>query len=200
MSDVNSIDSYEHSPATGWQPAFPPGRIERIYIHWSAHPYDKVFPAYHFCVAQRAGEIVVVHTHDLRENMRDVGADPQKPYAQHTRGRNGFAAGISIMGMQDATPDDFGPFPLTEPLIDALCLVGARLAAFYGVPVDPDHVLTHAEAAVADGYFGNGENQRWDIARLRPDPRPLEAADAAQAGDELRRRIAAHVELLPGRA
>jgi hypothetical protein len=148
----------------------------------------------------RDGEIVVAHTHDLRENMRDVSQDPDRPYAQHTRGRNGFAAGISVMGMQDARPGDFGPFPLTEPLIDALCRVGARLATFYKVPVDPEHILTHAEAAVADGYFGNGENQRWDIARLRPDPRPLAPADAAEAGDELRRRVAAHIENLPGRA
>lgn len=200
MSDANSIDTYEHSPAAVWQPAFPPGRIERIYIHWSAHPYDEVFPAYHFCVAMRDSEIVVAHTHDLRENMRDVSADPEKPYAQHTRGRNGFAAGISVMGMQDATPGDFGPFPLTEPLIDALCMVGARLAAFYEVPVDPDHVLTHAEAAVADGYFGNGENQRWDIARLHPEGRPLSPGDAAYAGNQLRRRIAEHCKKLPGRA
>lgn len=199
MSDENAIATYEHARLAAWQPAFPDGRIDRIYIHWSARPYDRVWPAYHYCVALDAGEIVVVTTHDLRENMRDVSADPGLPYAAHTRGRNSFAAGISVMGMQDATPADFGPYPLTEPLIDALCLVAARLAGRYGVPADPDHMLTHAEAAVADGYFGNGEGERWDIARLRPDPRPLVPADAAEAGDELRRRAVTHLRNAPGR-
>jgi hypothetical protein len=52
-------------------------------------------------------------------------------------------------------------------------------------------VLTHAEAAVADGYFGCGPDERWDIARLTPDVVPLVSSDAARAGDALRARIRA---------
>lgn len=186
----NRINSYPHWPLAGWVPALPLGRIERLYTHWSAHDYESVFPAYHFCVATMTdGSIVVVNTHDVRENMRDISKNPDDPYAAHTRGRNSFALGISIMGMENATPSDFGPCGLSEPLVDGLCSVAAKLAALYGVTIDDEHVMSHAEAALRDGYFGTGEQQRWDIARLAPNPRPLVAQDAIETGNELRERM-----------
>ncbi len=193
MADLNDVDtriqSYPHWPLAVWRPEVP-GRIERIYTHWSAYDYEKVFPAYHFCVAIKPGTgIVVVNTHDVRENMRNCYEAPELPYAAHTRNRNSHALGISIMAMQAATPQDFGKYPLTEPLIDALCLVGARLAAFYNVPIDADHIMSHAEAALHDGYFGTAENERWDIARLRSSPQPLEPREAIDVGEELRERM-----------
>ena len=189
-STENRIDSYPNELLESWRPELPKGRIERIYTHWSAHDYEKVFPAYHFCVATRAdGKIVVVNTHDVRENMRNVYDAPDEPYAAHTRGRNSFALGISIMAMEGAKPDDFGSYPLTEPLIDALCKVGAYLASYYSVPVDADHIMSHAEAALHDGYFGTAENERWDIARLRAESRALVQQDAIDVGEELRRRM-----------
>jgi hypothetical protein len=185
----NRIDSYPHWPVTDFQPDTS-GPIERIYVHWSAHDYESVYPAYHFCVAKKSsGSIVVVNTHDVRENMRDVYSGPELPYAQHTRKRNSFALGISVMAMQNATPSDFGRYPLTEELIDALCLAGGRLAAFYQVPIDADHIMTHAEAALLDGYFGTAENQRWDIARLTPNPQPLQEREAVDVGEELRHKM-----------
>lgn len=186
----NQIEIYPHWPLHDWQPDFPAGIIRNIYTHWSAHDYGSVFPAYNFCVATRPdGEIVVVNTHDVRENMRNVYDAPDDPYAAHTRKRNSHALGISIMGMQGATPENFGEFPLTEELIDGLCLVGARLAIFYDVPIDAEHIMSHAEAAVRDGYFGTAPEQRWDIARLRPESRPLVENDAIAVGEELRSRM-----------
>jgi hypothetical protein len=186
----NRIETYPHWPIAGWQPDLPQGRITNIYTHWSAHDYQSVYPAYHFCVATTAsGEIVIVNTHDVRENMREVYNDPDLPYAAHTRGRNSFAIGISIMAMQDARPDDFGKYPLTSQLIDGLCLLGARLAKFYDVPIDAEHIMSHAEAALHDGYFGTEPEQRWDIARLREDSRPLEPRDAIVTGDEMRAKM-----------
>jgi hypothetical protein len=128
------IEDFPHWPLTQWQPDVP-GRIDHIYTHWSAHDYASVFPAYHFCIATTPDGIVVVNTHDVRENMRNVYENPDAPYAQHTRGRNSHALGISIMAMQDATPANFGAYPLTEELVNGLCVVGARLAAFYNVPI-----------------------------------------------------------------
>ena len=186
----NDIDSYPHWNLDAWTQELPPGRIERIYTHWSAHDYQSVFPAYHFCVAQKTGgTIVVANTHDLHENMRELYATPDLPYAAHTRGRNSFALGISIMAMENAAPDNFGPYPLTDALIDGLCKVAARLASIYGVPIDAGHIMSHAEAALLDGYFGNGAEERWDIARLVPESRPLEPRDAITAGDEMRSRM-----------
>jgi hypothetical protein len=186
----NRIESYPHWKLAEWTPDLPEGRIERIYTHWSAHDYRSVFPAYHFCVATNdGGEIVVVNTHDVRENMRNVYDAPDDPYAAHTRGRNSFALGISIMAMEGSKPDDFGAYPLTEPLIDGLCLVGARLAKYYNVSIDADHIMSHAEAALHDGYFGTKPEERWDIARLRPEKRPLVPQDGTDAGEELRSRM-----------
>jgi N-acetylmuramoyl-L-alanine amidase len=175
------------APLREWRPTFPTGDLRAIWLHWTAHDYASVFPAYHFCLAG-AGDVFVHHTHDLRENMRDVRLDPDAPYAAHTRGRNSWAIGISIAAMQDARPDDFGACPLTEPQLDAMCFVAAVLARFYGI--DPAAIRTHAEAAVDDGYFGAGSDElRWDIARLRPSPHPLVPTDATTTGAWFRTRI-----------
>ncbi len=163
----NRIETYPHWRLDQWTPVLPQGRIDRIYTHWSAHPYKFVFPAYHFCVTtDESGAIVVVHTHDVTENMRDVRQLPNEPYAPHTRGRNSYALGISIMAMEGATPQDFGEYPLTEPLVDGLCLLAAKLARYYEVPIDAEHIMSHAEAALHDGYFGTAPHERWDIAWL----------------------------------
>ena len=176
-------------PIEEWKPELPPGPIESVYLHWSGGDYTTVFPSYHFCVALQNGRIVVAQTSDLRANMRDVSSGGE--YAAHTYRRNSFAAGLAFMGMKDATPSNFGLYPLTDALVDGLCRVAAAVVRFYGIEVDPQHVLTHAEAALLDGYFGAAEDERWDIARLAPASRPLDPCDALNAGDELRRRIRA---------
>lgn len=192
QSGENDIERYPHWRIAEWTAQLPPGRIERIYTHWSAHDYRSVFPAYHFCVGlDAAGEVVVVNTHDVTENMRNVYDDPDRPYAAHTRKRNSFALGISVMAMEGARPDDFGRYPLTDALIDGLCFLGARLCKVYAVPIDAEHVMSHAEAALHDGYFGTLPEERWDIARLRPQPRPLEPSDAIETGEVLRSRMRA---------
>jgi hypothetical protein len=166
----------------------PEGDLRSISLHWTAHGYDEVFPAYHLCVS-RPSDVLVHHTHDLRENMRDVRLDPESPYAPHTSGRNSWSIGLSIAAMHDAIPSDFGPCPLTEEQLDGLCAVAAKLATFYGIDVAA--IRTHAEAAVDDGYFGHGPgHKRWDIARLRASPDPLEPGEAIVTGDWFRNRIA----------
>lgn len=121
--------------------------------------------------------------------MRDVRAEPERPYAAHTRGRNSFSIGLSIAAMRDATPEHFGLFPLTDELVNGLCTLAARLARRYDIPLSA--IRTHAEAALDDGYFGAGSDEvRWDIARLTARPEPLVPADAALVGDLLRARIA----------
>ncbi len=171
-----------------WRPRLPQGDLRAISLHWTAGDYETVYPAYHFCVTGPA-DPRVHHTHDLRANMRDVRTDPALPYAAHTRGRNSWSIGLSAAAMRDATPSDFGACPLSEPQLDALCRVAARLARFYAI--DPAAIRTHAEAALDDGYFGaGGDEVRWDIARLRPSPAPLEPREATATGDWFRDRIA----------
>jgi hypothetical protein len=91
--------------------------------------------------------------------------------------------------MREATPADFGPFPVTAAQIDALCRVAARLARFY--EIDVAAIRTHAEAALEDGYFGDGDDERWDIARLRPSAESLVPDEAEAVGEWFRERIGA---------
>ncbi|MDQ2866318.1 MAG: hypothetical protein M3R51_08835 [Candidatus Eremiobacteraeota bacterium] len=175
-----------------WQPRFPPGRIDAVYMHWSGGDYASVFAAYHFCIVRSGSGVSVAQTRDLRANMRDISGTDD--YAAHTYGRNSFAAGIAIMGMRAAAPDDFGLFPLTCELIEGLARVGGALVRAYRIPTDAQHVLTHAEAAIEDGYFGAEDDQRWDIARLHQNPAPLSAREAIATGDDLRCRIARYAK------
>jgi len=143
------------------------------------------------CVGLDArGVPAVFTTHDARANMRDVRAS-DAPYAAHTSGRNSYALGFAICGMAGATPHDFGSYPLRDDLVGLVCATVADACAAYGIPVEPAYVRTHAEAALEDGYFGSGDDERWDIARLAPSDRALDAAEAARVGDVLRARIAA---------
>jgi hypothetical protein len=172
-----------------WSPALPGGDLRSIVLHWTAGDYEAVFSAYHFCL-RGVSDVVVVQTHDVRANMRDLGPDPAAPYAAHTSGRNSYALGVAVCGMGGATPADFGAFPLSDVQIDALAVVAARLATVYAIPARA--IFTHAEAAVEDGYFGaDGDDVRWDIARLEPRPERLVPSEARATGDVLRARIAA---------
>jgi hypothetical protein len=162
--------------------------LRSISLHWTAGDYETVFPAYHFCLAG-AYDPVVHHTHDLRDNMRDVRAAPDQPYAAHTRGRNSWSIGLAVAAMRDARPDDFGAAPITAVQAEGLCVLAARLACAYHIA--PDAIRTHAEAALEDGYFGEGEEQRWDIARLQASAAPLVPDDATRTGAWFRARVAA---------
>jgi hypothetical protein len=175
-------------PLPKWSPTLPAGDLRAIWLHWTGADYARVFPAYHFCLA--GAEAIVVHaSHDLCANMRDVRADPARPYAAHTAGRNSFAIGIAACGMADAVPAAFGPAPLTAAQCDGLVAVSARLAAQYAIPLAA--VRTHAEAACEDGYFGSAPDERWDIARIVPSNAPLDPREARATGDWFRARIAA---------
>jgi len=175
-------------PLREWRPELPPGELRSISLHWTGGDYAAVFPAYHFCLTG-SHELVVHHTHDLRANMRDVRLAPELPYAAHTRGRNSWSIGLAVAAMQDAQPDDFGAAPVTPEQLEGLCRLAATLALAYAIP--PAAIRTHAEAALADGYFGARTDERWDIARVRPAPERLVAAEATATGDWFRTRITA---------
>ncbi len=170
-----------------WRPVCPEGELRSISLHWTAHDYEAVFPAYHFCL-RGVSDVMVVQTRDLRANMRDLRTDPFGSYAAHTLGRNSWSIGLAVCGMAGAQPSDFGRYPLTSAQIDGLCVVARTLADAYCIPLAA--IRTHAEAALEDGYFGaHGNETRWDIARLEPRAEPLDEREAAATGDALRARI-----------
>lgn len=123
--------------------------------------------------------------------MRDVYATGDETYAQHTYRRNSYSAGLAVMGMSGSRPDDFGTFPLQDACVDAMCECAAAIAAHYRIPIDSDHIMSHAEAAIIDGYFGTADEERWDMGRLHPRAEPLTPDEAIRTGNELRARIAA---------
>ena len=166
--------------------------LRTVYLHWTAGDYEQTYAAYHYCIVLRDGVPAVVATHPVEANARDLRT-VYDDYAAHVAGRNSFAIGVAICGMRDATPHDFGPFPLRDDMLELACAHVAKMCETYGIAIDAAHVRTHAEAAVDDGYFGTGEDRRWDIARLVADARPLVAADARVTGDALRARIRRHV-------
>ncbi len=159
-----------------------------IVLHWTAGDYETVYPFYHLCL-RGADDVVVVATHDPRNNMRDLRAEGTQPYAAHVAGRNSWKLGIAVCAMGGATPGDFGRYPITGAQVDALARVARRVASAYAVPLAA--IRTHAEFALDDGYFGaGGEDSRWDIARLAPAAEPLAPEEAATVGNLLRERIA----------
>ena len=167
------------------------GDLRYVYLHWTGGDRETVYDAYHVCVARSAAGLDVVLSHDVRDNMRDVAGGSDLAYAAHTAGRNSFALGVAVCGMRDASPSHFGAYPLEDDALGLACEVIAGACAFYGIPVDERHVRTHAEAAVEDGYFGCGDDERWDVARFAPSAAPLVAAEAFAAGNALRERIRA---------
>jgi hypothetical protein len=171
--------------------SFPPGDLRYVYLHWTGGDYLETFDAYHFCVGYSGDAAFVAATNDLRRNMRDVRLPPPLPYAAHTASRNSYAVGVAACGMRGASPSDFGAFPLRDDVLGLMCATVADACRFYNIAVDAEHVRTHAEAALEDGYFGCGDDERWDIARLAPAPGPLHPRDAAHAGERLRARIRA---------
>jgi hypothetical protein len=184
---------FPHASIDEWKPALAPGELRTIYLHWSGGTYSDAYASYHYCIAWDGNRIYVAQTNDLRGNTRDVYGS-EAPYAAHTYRRNSHSAGLCVLGMKNAVPDDFGAYPLRMDMVNGLCHVAASLARAYGIPVDAAHVRTHAEAAIDDGYFGaQGDDVRWDIARLYPSSLPLTEEEGKATAAILRERIATYV-------
>ena len=100
----------------------------------------------------------IVKSHPVANNLRQLRSGDV--YAAHTRRRNSYRIGLSVMAMYGATMADYGSYPPTPKQIETLCAVAALCVVKYGLVVD-EHVRTHYEWAVADGYYPN----RWNFMR-----------------------------------
>ena len=161
--------------------------ITRLFSHWSVEEYGCVDGSYNVVIALTSGAWVAEIATSPRLNAVQVSAD--HPYAAHTYQRNSHAVGIAVNGMTGATSDDFGAEPVQLHEIEVLCAANAAVAKKYSIDlagmVGGEHTLmTHAEAAILDGYFG----ERWDLARLRPSSAPLSVSEAVATGDLIRAR------------
>ena len=131
------------------------GKIKHIYLHWTAGRYNQFFDDYHLNID---GDGKVYRT--------CASLDERKA---PTYQRNSGSIGITLCCALDAswqgeTPD-LGNYPPTTMQLVALAKVVAVLCAGLGLKLDAEAVMTHAEAACADGYgAGSGDSEtRWDL-------------------------------------
>ena len=165
--------------------------INHIPLHWEVTGYGACDGAYNIVITldNPPDEWVAHIATDLALNARQIqdGDD----YAAHTLGRNSFGCGIACSGMIGATSSDFGSAPVQLHEVEVMCAVAAAVAEKYRIDTHSDYqgvpsIPTHAECAIADGYFGD----RWDWERLRASADPLSQANAAATGFLLRKRVA----------
>lgn len=174
--------------------------ISHIYQHWVASAYQLgnndggCAGSYNYLIDLRTDQDkwqLLIPT-DPRQNAVTVGEGA--PYAAHTWERNSHALGIAVacMGGAGVGEHNFGAFPVQKHEIEALCACVAALAWLYRVPLDVTRNMTHAEAAILDGYFVTDRPAdgitRWDLARLAASPEPLTKQEAVQTGNLLRSR------------
>lgn len=137
----------------------PAGKCIGLVYHWSGGRYSVFFSNYHVCVLGPPQDGKVLITHPFVNNLRQI--QPGDTYAAHTKGRNSFRLAVSAMAMYRATMNDAGQFPVTPQQIEAMCAVGGLIVVKYNLNIATE-VKTHAEWALADGYFG----RRWDFHRM----------------------------------
>jgi len=177
-------------------PTLPPqAHLNRIYYHWAVAPMGCEFKDYDAMADVVNDAWVLKITGSPVENA--MGAPDE---SMHTWHRNSHAFGIAIAGMDGATASNFGPDPITLAGLDHLCAAGAAVARKYMIDLSESFggepaLMTHAEAAVADLYFG----ERWDLATFVPLPSgvALSPSFAKICGDALRARTRALKMLLP---
>ncbi|WP_303063633.1 peptidoglycan recognition protein family protein [Acidaminococcus massiliensis] len=138
------------------------GRIQKIYLHWTAGRYDQLFPEYHLLI--RGDGSLVTSTRDWTRAL------------PHTWNRNTGALGIALCCAKDAVlygdgTFDLGDYPPTSLQVESTSILLAALSDVWKLPLEPAHVMTHAEAADLDGYgpsmAGTPAFERWDLWKLK---------------------------------
>lgn len=162
------------------------GEIKHIYLHWTAGHYGQAYDDYHINID---GDGSVYQT--------CVKLTERKA---HTWRRNTGAIGIAVCCAYNArcgrTKETLylGDEPITLLQINALAWVLAHLCQALDLPLDAEHVLTHAEAATLDGYgpYGPDPDCRWDLYLL---PKPHEGT-LLPGGEVIREMASERLALL----
>ena len=152
------------------------GRINYIYLHWSAGRYGQVYPDYHISI-DFDGRIY------LPNNCKDLCQ-----YRVHTWKRNSNAVAVALCGCYDASANhgydcNFGSEGVTSAQIEAMSLVVATLCKHLDLPLE--RVLTHCEAAFEDDYgpYSGDSETRWDLWFL---PDSAQDGEMVPGGDVIR--------------
>ena len=124
------------------------GQIDRIFLHWSAGHYGQFFEDYHINIDYDGS--IYVSTEDLTE------------VKAHTWHQNTGAVGVAMACAYQATTNNLGPEPPTPAQLQSMAQVVKALCNGLGLPVNYEHVRTHAEQADIDGYGPATTCERWD--------------------------------------
>ncbi len=132
----------------------------RLFLHWTGvDSYSATFTDYHTCITVRrswfkpwtwVAELKRMHPY-------------LKALHHHTYRANRDAVALSCCGAGPHTP-------IRKEQVEVMCLEAARICHRYNIPVDSDHVQTHAESAISFSYYP-------------------ERTDFDKRGDELRTKI-----------
>lgn len=142
------------------------GQIDTIYHHWTAGRYNQFFDDYHLSI-NGDGEIRSAITY-----LTD--------YRSATYRRNTGSVAIALeCALGAMSENDLGQYPPTDKQIEVLAQVTAVLCNELELPIDIQHVMTHAEAADnKDGryphapYGADSTCERWDLLVVKEgDPR-----------------------------
>ena len=171
--------------------------ITHIPMHWEVTGYSACDGAYNIVVTlDEPPDKWIAHiATDPALNARQI--QDGDTYAAHTYQRNSFGCGVASSGMIGATPENFGGQPVQLHECEVMLAVVAAAAVKYRVDthatVDGAPAIgTHAEYAIADGYYidTSDPSPRWDWARLRGAPGSPSRAEAAATGQLMRTRVA----------
>lgn len=160
--------------------------MKRVVAHWSAggHKVSAIDKEHYHIIYGGDGE-PVRGDHEISDNVSTGDGD----YAAHTRGCNSGSIGVSLACMAGAVESPFNPgkYPMTKKQWDAMIEGIAQLCKFYGIPVTPKTVLSHAEV---QGTLGIAQRGKWDFTRLAFD---LEVKGAKACGDKMRAEVTARL-------
>lgn len=143
------------------------GRPVKIYAHWTAGHYGQLFSDYHISID--GDGTVYSSVDDLSTTLN------------HTYRRNSGAIGLALCCAYGArSTNNLGPEPPTDKQIEVLAQLTAALAIDLAIPIDIQHVMTHAEAADnMDGddrwhipYGPNATVERWDLWVVKAGDQP----------------------------
>ena len=180
-------ENVSRTPATGKGVPFSASKpMQQIYLHWAGTPYNAA-PSVYNSIAKGDGTLVRSHAY----GAGGLG---------HTYGRNSRGVGLSIaaMGVKGGKWSEkraWKEFPPTNAQLNAMTAEAARIAIAWGwkkSDISKSKILTHAEAALQDGYGpGSGDSQmRWDYHYMNPGGRP------GSGGEILRNMIRKHYDLM----
>lgn len=135
----------------------------RVYLHWTGGHGYTTFSDYHFCI-DRDGEII---------NTKPLDEIPSATWH-----RNTGSIAIALCGCYGAMAyryDDgslyakLGEEAPTDLQIESLAQLMYMISDVFGIPIDENHFMTHAEVAEIDDYDLDSDDPdpRWDLAVLQ---------------------------------